>query len=354
MSEFSNLDQRSREIFQILVENYLHTGDPVGSKNIAQGMQTKLSPATVRNVMADLEYMGLLGSPHTSAGRLPTETGLRLFVDGILEMQGMSASDQALIEQGIRGSNVQRNEERDLLERTGSMLSQISKSASLVFSKKQEVRLKHIDFVMLSNAQALVVLVSDNGQVDNRLFTPPKGMTHSDMQRAANFINVHAAGKTIGELEKTIRDAMKAQSAEIDTMMAKLVKLGQAAILDDDAQGKLIVRGRSNLIAADQSEEALDQLRNLMDDLENKRDLAELLALTDNAQAVCVFIGSENKLFSLKGSSLVISPYMNGEGQIIGALGVVGPTRLNYARIVPMVSYTAGLIGKMIEEEGKS
>lgn len=351
MSQYQNLDRRSREVFQRLVENYLRTGDPVGSRNLSLELSENISPATVRNVMSDLELMGLLGAPHTSAGRMPTEIGLRFFVDGILEMQNISETDQAMIEQSIRGMNSQEDTGSDMLERTGSMLSQISKTASLVFSKKQDTRLKHIDFVMLSNNQALVVLVGEDGQVDNRVFEPPKGITRSDMVRAANFINTHVSGKTVGEFRQTIEKAMLEQSQQVDDMMRQLVELGKASIVEDDQGGRLIVRGRSNLIDAHQDEETLEQLRVLMDDLERKRDLSELLQLTDAAQAVCVFIGSENKLFSLKGSSLVISPYMNGEGKIIGALGVVGPTRLNYARIVPMVSYTAGIIGKMIEEE---
>ena len=311
MTNLADLDQRSRDIFKVLVETYLRTGDPVGSRNLAMDLSQKLSPATIRNVMAELENIGLLGSPHTSAGRLPTEVGLRLFVDGILEVQDLAKSEQALIEQNLRG-NERNAQSEDLLARTGTLLSQLSKTASLVYAKKQSMRIKHIDFVMLSPEQAMVVLVGDDDKVENRLIEPPKGMTHSDMRRAANFINAHAVGKTIHEFEKVILDALSKQQAEVDDMMRKLVELGYGAILPDQSHGTLVVRGRANLIE-NQNEEQLEILKKLMDDLETKRDLAELLSLADGAQSVAVFIGSENKLFSMKGSSLVISPYMNGE-----------------------------------------
>ncbi len=351
MTEFEKLDQRSKEIFKTLVENYLKTGDPVGSKTLANEISYSLSSATIRNIMADLEYLGLIGSPHVSAGRLPTDLGLRFFVDGILEVQNLSQNDQSLIEQNIRGN--ENDTTSQLLARTGGALSTLSNSASLVLAHKKEMRIKHIDFVQLSNDQAFVILVGEDDSVENRLFVPPKGMTSSDMRRAANFVNTHAQGRTISELDVILKEAMKAQQSEVDALMKELIELGQIAVLTERDNDTLIVRGRSHLISQGQDESQIQQVQQLLDDLEHKRDLIELLSLTDRAQGVAVFIGSENKLFSLKGSSLVISPYMNGEGQIIGAVGVVGPTRLNYARIVPMVSYTAGLIGKMIDDEEK-
>ncbi len=351
MSNFEELDIRSREIFQKIVENYLETGEPMGSKSLTERLSQRLSPATIRNVMAELEILGLLDAPHISAGRLPTERGLRFFVDGILEYKKLSGEDQRKIDGAVRQMSNQDRTSQALYERTGSMLSEISKTASLVFATKQDTRLKHLDFVWLSNEQALVILVDESGQVDNRIFSPPIGMTAGDMQRAANFINAHIAGKTLGELLKVLEEALEVQSAEVDAKMQHLISIGRASLVEGRENSQLVVRGRGNLIEDAQSDAELELLRQLMDDLESKRDLVELLELSKEAEAVRVFIGSENKLFSLKSSSLVVSPYMNGEGNIIGAVGVIGPTRLNYARIVPMVSYTANLIGHLLENE---
>lgn len=349
MSQFHDLDRRSREVFQKLVEYYIESGGPIGSKNLADGLSERLSPATVRNVMADLEALGLLGSPHISAGRLPTELGLRFFVDGILEFKTLSERDRREIDRAVREHN--DGPEAGVYERTGTILSQIAQSASLVFAKKQDSTVRHIDFVSLSDNQALVILVTDDGAVDNRLFTPPPGLTQSDMRRAANFINAQIQGRSLSELQGILESAIQAQSREIDAMMARLIAEGKTALIEGRGRSQLVVRGRSHLLQGEVETAELEQLRGLLDDLENKRDLVELLELADNASAVRVFIGSENKLFSLKSSSLVISPYMNGEGEIVGAVGVIGPTRLNYARVVPMVTYTAGLMGKLKEKE---
>ncbi len=354
MTEFDDLDRRSREVFQKIVESYLDSGDPVGSSFLVQSLSEKISSATVRNVMAKLEQQGLLGSPHTSAGRLPTERGLRFFVDGILEMKDLNAVDQSQIRNALTRIGNRDDQSADLVARTGTMLSQLSHTASLVFSKKQDRPLKHVDFVWISPEQALVILVDEGDHVDNRLFTPPIGMTPSDLQRAANFINAQLEGHTLSELQSILEAAIVSQQRQIDEKMAHLISIGQAAILEGEGRSQLVVRGRSNLINDDQNEDEIETLRLLMDDLESKNDLVELLELSDNAEAVRVFIGSENKLFSLKSSSLVVSPYMNGEGKIIGAVGVIGPTRINYARIVPIVSYTANLFGKLLDKEDEN
>ncbi len=349
MTEFEELDKRSREIFQKIVENYLISGEPTGSRSISQGLSEKISPATIRNVMANLEALNLLDAPHVSAGRLPTERGLRLFVDGILEMKLLSEDDRQMMQSAMRQTDNQNG--ADLYARTGSLLSEISKSASLVFTKPSGSAPKQIDFVWLSKDQALVILVGEDGQVDNRLFTPPMGMSASDMQRAANFINAQLAGQSLGELHKQLQSAITKQRQEIDEKMAHLIEIGSAFMVEEKGNSQLIVRGRAHLIDDQKSQDEIEMLRELMNDLESKKDLVELLELSDKAEAVRVFIGSENKLFSLKSSSLVVSPYMNGDGKIVGAVGVIGPTRLNYARIVPLVSYTANLIGNYVKNE---
>ena len=344
----NEMNDRTREVFRRVVEGYLATGDPVGSRSLTRELSEKVSPATVRNVMSDLEYMGLLDSPHTSAGRIPTQQGLRMFVDGLLEVDDVATSDRAKID-ATMGNNA--GDVSGLLDRVGSALSGVTQGASLVLAPKHEAAIKHIEFVPLAHDRALVVLVFSDGHVENRVFTPPLGSTPSSMREAANFLNALAEGRTLTELSTTITREIKNRRQEIDELARALVDGGLAVW---DAQGetneRLIVRGRSNLIADPEEEQGLERIKTLFDDLERKRDIVEFLELTEEGEGVRIFIGSENKLFSLSGSSLVVSPYMNADRKIIGAVGVIGPTRLNYGRIVPIVNYTAKLVGKMIAD----
>ena len=346
--QIEDMTVRSREVFQRVVEGYLETGAPVGSRTLTRSLSENVSAATVRNVMQDLELLGLVGSPHISAGRVPTQQGLRMFVDGILEMGDLGAEDRQKIDQTL---GEQDSDVTTLLDRVGSALSGVTHGASLVLTPKHEAPIKHIDFVSLSRERALVVLVFADGHVENRLFTPPLGQTPSSMREAANFLNAIAEGHTLSELDKVIAREIAARRQEIDTLAAELVETG-AAIWENKGESteRLIVRGRGNLLTDNESEADLDRIRTLFDDLEAKRDIAQFLELTDDADGVRIFIGSENKLFSLSGSSLVVSPYMNADQKIIGAVGVIGPTRLNYGRIVPIVNYTAQLVGKMIAD----
>ncbi len=347
----SEMNDRSREVFRRIVESYLETGDPVGSRSLTRTMEEKVSAATIRNVMQDLEYLGLLGSPHISAGRVPTQIGLRMFVDGLLEVSDLSEGDREKIDATL-GSN-----ERDvgtMLDRVGSALSGLTQGASLVLAPKHEAAIKHIEFVSLAPDRALVVLVFADGHVENRVFLPPLGQTPSSMREAANFLNALAEGKTLSELRKLMEREMTVRRQEIDSLARELVESG-AALWQDEGQPyeRLIVRGRANLLAGSSEADELDRIRSLFDDLERKRDIVEFLELTDTGEGVRIFIGSENKLFSLSGSSLVVSPYMNADRKIIGAVGVIGPTRLNYGRIVPIVDYTAQLVGRMLSGPGK-
>ena len=344
----NNMNERSREIFRRLVEGYLESGGPVGSRTLTRTLNEKVSAATVRNVMQDLEFLGLLDSPHISAGRVPTQLGLRMFVDGFLEVDQLSKEDQLKLDQTVDRSS---QDVSSVLDRVGSMLSALTHGASLVLTPKQEQPIKHIEFVSLSPDRALVVLVYSNGDVENRLFTPPVGQTPSAMREAANFLNAVLGGRTLSELLSTIQNDVDLRRQEIDSLAQELVTQGLAVWqTQGDDNERLIVRGRGNLLESEAHEEDLERIRNLFDDLERKRDIAEFLELTEQGDGVRIFIGSENKLFSLTGSSLVVSPYMNSERKIVGAIGVIGPTRLNYGRIVPLVDYTAQLVGKLISD----
>ena len=341
------LNDRSREVFRRVVEAYLETGAPVGSRTLTRTLSEKVSAATIRNVMQDLEFLGLLGSPHVSAGRVPTQAGLRMFVDGLLEVGDLAGEDREKIDNTL-GDN--KGDVGALLDRVGAALSGVTRGASLVLTPKHEAPIRHIEFVSLGPDRALVVLVFADGHVENRIFQPPLGQTPSSMREAANFINAIAEGKTLSELGRAIAKEIAARRQEIDVLARALVESGMAVWQDQgETTERLIVRGRSNLLA-DAEAQDLDRIRTLFDDLERKRDIADFLELAEGGEGVRIFIGSENKLFSLSGSSLVVSPYMNADRKIIGAVGVIGPTRLNYGRIVPIVNYTAQLVGRLMTD----
>jgi heat-inducible transcriptional repressor len=341
------LNDRSREVFRRVVEAYLETGAPVGSRTLTRTLSEKVSAATIRNVMQDLEFLGLLGSPHVSAGRVPTQAGLRMFVDGLLEVGDLAGEDREKIDNTL-GDN--RGDVGALLDRVGAALSGVTRGASLVLTPKHEAPIRHIEFVSLGPDRALVVLVFADGHVENRIFQPPLGQTPSSMREAANFINAIAEGKTLSELGRAIAKEIATRRQEIDVLARALVESGMAVWQDQgETTERLIVRGRSNLLA-DAEAQDLERIRTLFDDLERKRDIADFLELAEGGEGVRIFIGSENKLFSLSGSSLVVSPYMNADRKIIGAVGVIGPTRLNYGRIVPIVNYTAQLVGRLMTD----
>lgn len=345
----AELNDRSREVFRLVVEGYLASGDPVGSRTLTRSMNEKVSAATIRNVMQDLEYLGLLDSPHVSAGRIPTNLGLRLFVDGLLEVAPVGDADRLALDATLGKSD---QDVGSVLDRVGAALSGITRGASLVLAPKREAPIKHIEFVGLGPDRALVVLVFADGHVENRLFTPPPGQTPSSMREAANFLNSLANGLTLPELRQRISQEIVTRRQELNELAGALVESG-FAVWDSggDQEGRLIVRGRSNLL---EDGLEIERVRQLFDDLERKRDIAEFLELADEGDGVRIFIGSENKLFSLSGSSLVVSPYMNADRKIVGAVGVIGPTRLNYGRIVPIVDYTAQLVGRMLAERAKT
>jgi heat-inducible transcriptional repressor len=343
------LDDRSSEIFRRIVESYLGNGEPLGSRSLSRLLPMSLSPASVRNVMSDLEDLGLIYAPHVSAGRLPTQQGLRFFVDAFMQVGALSEDERREIDRQIKPAN------RDLpvetaLNGASQLLSSASRGAGLVITAKNDSLLKHIEFVRLSPEKALAVLVGDRDEVENRIITLPAGTTSSQLASAANFLNAHMSGLTLSEAFARIEILKETIRSELDQLSSELVEKGLAIWSGGNEDGRpaqLIIRGRANLLEGLEGLEDLDRLRMLFDDLEKKESLSDILNLAETGQGVRIFIGSENTLFSLSGSSLIVAPYRNGEDRIIGAVGVIGPTRLNYARIVPMVDYTAQLMSKL-------
>jgi len=342
------LNERSREIFKRIVETYLTTGEPVGSRNLSRTLPMTLSPASVRNVMSDLEGLGLIYAPHTSAGRLPTQTGLRLFIDGLLEVGDISGEERSQIESRIAGSGRRRAVE-ELLGEAGEMLSGLSRCAGIVLVDKQSKTLKHVEFVNLGQGRALAVLVGEDGDVENRIINLPEGLPLSSLHEASNYLNARIGGLTLAEARARIEREIEQHRAQLDELTASVVTEGLATWSGDgDDRKSLIVCGRSHLLEDVRAMEDLERVRLLFEDLDTKTGLIQLLGLAEGAEGVRIFIGSENKLFSLSGSALIVSPFEDTEQKIVGVLGVIGPTRLNYARIIPMVDYTAKLLGRLV------
>ena len=342
------LNERSREIFKRVVETYLATGEPVGSRNLSRALPMTLSPASVRNVMSDLEALGLIYARHTSAGRLPTQSGLRLFIDGLLEIGDVSEEERTEIESRMAGSSRHRAA-AELLAEAGEMLSGLSRCAGVVLVEKQSKTLKQVEFVNLGPGRALAVLVSEDGDVENRIISLPEGLPLASLIEASNYVNARIAGLTLAEARARIETEIEARRAQLDELTARVVTEGLATWSGNgDEQKSLIVCGRSHLLEDVRAMEDLERVRHLFEDLDTKKDLIQLLGLAERAEGVRIFIGSENKLFSLSGSSLIVSPFEDTEQKIVGVLGVIGPTRLNYARIIPMVDYTARLLGRLV------
>lgn len=341
------LNERSREIFRQIVESYLTTGEPVGSRNLSRNLPISLSPASVRNVMSDLEHLGLIYAPHTSAGRLPTQSGLRLFVDGLLEIGNLTEDERRQIE--VQLAARRRKPMEQVLADAGEMISGLSHCAGLVLSEKQDMRLKHIEFVALEPGRALAVLVGEDQTVENRVIQVPRGLPPSALIEAANYLNHHVRGLTIAEARSHIENELTKAKAELDQLTKKVVEAGLATWSGSQGERRsLLVRGQANLLKDVGAMEDLERIRQLFDDLESKKELVHLLGLAEKGDGVHIFIGSENKLFSLSGSSLIVAPFRDESTKVVGVLGVIGPTRINYARIIPMVDYTARLVGKAL------
>ena len=344
----AGIDERSREIFRRIVENYLSNGEPLGSRNISRILPMTLSPASVRNVMSDLEQAGLIFAPHTSAGRMPTERGLRFFVDAMMEIGDPTGDERAAIEAQVKAAAGRSLD--GVLAEASTLLSGLSRGAGVVLASKANARLKHVEFVMLDPARALVVLVGEDGQVENRILALPPGLPASALIEATNFLNARLNGRTITELRADLEAHRAEIGGELDALTARLVEAGLAVSVGNETSRQLIVRGQANLLEDLNAQEDLERIRLLFADLETQKEVIELLARAEGADGVRIFIGSENKLFSLSGSSLIAAPFRDSRQQIVGVVGIIGPTRLNYARIVPMVDYTAKVVSDMMQK----
>lgn len=347
--KMQSLDERSQDIFRTIVESYLTRGEPLGSRNLSRQLSVSLSPASVRNVMSDLEQLGLIYAPHTSAGRMPTELGLRYFVDGFMEIGDLTNEERVSIENQVTAAKSSQSVDQVLTE-ASQMLSGLTNGAGMVIAGKQDLRLKHIEFVRLEPTRALVVIVGENGTVENRIVDLPPGLTTSTLLEASNFLNAHVAGRTLSEARAEISRRHGQTKHELDILAQSLVDQGLATWAGASASHplQLIVRGRANLLDEMSTDQDLERLRQLFNELESKQGLMQILDLAEEGEGVRIFIGSENKLFSLSGSSVVVAPYRDSEQRIIGAVGVIGPTRLNYARIIPMVDYTAQVVSRIL------
>jgi heat-inducible transcriptional repressor len=338
------LTERARAIFRLVVEGYLDSGSPVGSKTLAGESGLNLSPASIRSVLSELEALGLLAAPHTSAGRMPTEIGLRLFVDGMMQVAEPSAEERAAIERRLS----QPGPIEAALEATSAVLSDISGAAGMVMVPRREPRLAQMSILPLDQGRALAVLVGEDGTVENRVLQLPPGTEVSALQEASNYITARLTGRTLADAARAMQAEIASGRSALDSASRDLVERGLAVWSEDAARRPvLIVRGQARLL----DETALgdiERVRSLIDDLEDKQSVAELLESAREAEATRIFIGSENRLFALSGSSVIAAPYRDREGKVVGVLGVIGPTRLNYARVVPMVDFTARSLGKRI------
>ena len=348
----TELNDRSREILRHIVDSYVESGEPIGSRTLSKRLNVDLSPATIRNVMADLEDSGLLYSPHKSAGRLPTDAGLRLFVDGILEVGNLTEDERQSIDIQCAGSP---NSLEGLLEDATSALSGLSRCASLVLAPKTGSPLRHIEFVSLSPGRALVVLVTESGIVENRVIQTPRGLPPSGLVEATNYLSARLVGRTLSEAYEEIMAELDGHRAELDELTSRVVESGLAMWAGDGAgggqQGSLIVRGQAHLLDDVTAVADLEKIRALFTALETKEEMLRLLSLTDTAEGVQIFIGADNTLFNLAGCSMIVGPYKNAKETIIGAIGVIGPTRMNYAHIIPMVDYTSKLISRLLGQQ---
>lgn len=340
----AELDARSRSIFRELVETYLTTGEPVGSRTLSKSPSLGLSPASIRNTMADLAAAGLLSAPHVSAGRMPTHAGLRLFVDGLLQVGDLDEDERQDIESRVASAG-QRTD--DVLTEASNLLSGLAGGAGLVASPASDAPLRHVEFVSLSPTEVLAVLVSENGSVENRLMTPPPGLPPAALIEAGNYLSARLRGRTLAQALAEIQAEITAKKAQLDETAAALVEQGLADWSGPDARS-LIVRGQARLLESVDAAEDLERIRLLFEDIERQEGLLALLDEARHGQGVRLFIGSENPLFSLSGSSVIVAPYRNRENRIVGAIGVIGPTRLNYARVIPLVDYTAQVVGRLL------
>ena len=339
------LDNRSATVLREIVEQYVQTGEPVGSRTLSRRLPMALSPATIRNVMADLTDAGLLFAPHTSAGRLPTERGLRLFVDGLLQFGSLAVEEREAISRALESKG--RSLE-DTLAEASTMLSGLAGAAGLVLAPKSEGAVRHIEFVPLGPGRALVILVGADGHVENRVIETPPGLPPSALIEAGNFLNARRAGLSLSELRRAVVTEMAEDRTELDHLTKEVVEAGLATWSGDSRGGSLIIRGQARLLSDVTQIESLQAIQQLFDRLETQETLIKLLELAESSDGIRIFIGAESGLFGASGVSMVVAPARNEADRIVGAIGVIGPTRINYGRIIPVVDYTARVIGRLL------
>lgn len=345
---FQDLNPRSQTILRLVVDSYVRHGAAVGSSSLsgdlARMLGRELSPATIRNAMAEMEEAGILYSAHTSAGRLPTDAGLRLFVDHLLEVRTTDADIQAEMEQHL---DIGHHSLPHALEKASTALSSLSQCAGLVAAPKKDRPFKQVEFVSLSSTQALVVWVAGDGSVENRLITVDPAIKPSDLQKAADYMNRHLYGKTLSQARSQIRDDIAHHRHALDSLTQNLVE--QGLVIPNEETGLVIVRGQAHLLNDIKEVAELERLRKLFATLEHHETLLNLVEETGRSDGVQIFIGAQSHLFDHSGCAMIVAPYKNTQQHVIGAIGVIGPARMNYGRIIPMVDFTAKLLSGALQ-----
>ncbi|MGN6091408.1 MAG: heat-inducible transcriptional repressor HrcA [Luteibacter jiangsuensis] len=342
MNPFSghDIDARARRLLRTLISQYLSDGEPVGSRTLAKSSGLEVSPATIRNIMADLEEAGLVASPHTSAGRVPTPRGLRLFVDSLLELKPLPRDEMARLQGGLPPHQTTT---RDLLGNVSNLLSAMTRFAGVVTVPRQgDFPLRHIDFVSLPDARVLVILVFSDNQVQNRVVQLARPLDASELEQAANYLNTQFAGLRLADIRAHLASELREAGGELNRMLASAVELATASFAHDEDADDVLVSGQTNLMGYSELAD-IDRLRELFDAFQQKRDLLQLMEMCVQAPGVRLFIGEESGFSALDGCSIVTATYGTG-GRMLGAIGVIGPTRMAYERVIPVVQATAGLL----------
>lgn len=339
------LNMRSEAVLRYVIDAYMASGEPVGSRTIAQNIGLSLSAATIRNVMADLENAGLLCAPHVSAGRLPTARGLRLYVDGLMEIGDITHEERAEIDLRCKHAGHSMD---SLLDEATTLLSGLSSAAGLVVAPKTDKPLRQIQFVRIDPRRILAILVMGDGLVENRMIEVTPDLPDSALTAAANYLNDRLAGRTLHEAQTVILREIEDNRARIDALTADLVRRGIALTPPDGSAGHIVVRGQARLLEDVKALEDLEKARRLLAALEDQQTVARLLDAARSGEGVQIFIGTENSMFEHSGWSMVLSPYKSPENRIIGAIGVIGPVRLNYSRVIPLLDYTAKVVEHML------
>ena len=344
-----DLDDKKKIVLNQIIDSYLIDGAPVGSKTLSNKSEEMASSSSLRNIMSQLEVMGLIYSPHVSSGRLPTEKGLRLYVDNLLAFQTIYNENDNLFLKDL--NNAGQRGPKELLSEASASLSGMSSHAGIVVVPKTEKDLKHIEFVRLSKEKALVVLIDSIGSVENRIITIDEGTPDMTFEMAGNYLNSKINGQNIDELRTKINLDIKKRKNEIDSLAAGLISKGLAIWANDHSDSSLIIHGHDKLLDDVQAIEDLEKIKSLFSTLGNQELSIQLLEDIASASGVKIFIGSENRLFEGTGCSLIIAPIQTYEQKVFGALGVIGPKRMNYSKIISMVDYTSQIVSKLLNDE---